>query len=146
MEKEVRYVQFHGRGLRAITRKDPVVVDFQGKVPDCERPHAEPLSMADVLGCTVGGQLRSADGSMTVDFSTGTVIVRGTYHSLNDGLRDTFWRRADRAVKRWFRGSARYLKGCFYCGIDEVGHFVLKVIGAGLTLYAVACVAVHFYG
>lgn len=163
------YVQFHGRAIRPLTKKSPFILDFVDKIPDCSAPHDEPkefdfgcevcgrfgcsycvyddstgkpasFSVADVLGASVSPTVVAEPWTDHIHTS------RATTHSLNDGNRDSRWRRADRAVKRPLKGAGSRIKDALYCGVDEVGHFILKFIGVALLLYAVVVSGLHYYG
>lgn len=159
----VSYVQMLGRGRRKGHNQDvhecnmaySIGDDGSVYIPDCDDPDAPPYCVfpedldvryAPQVAPLVTGELRSTSGRMVVDLTNGRIIIRGTKHSLNDGFRDTRWRRADRAVKRWFGSIKERARAASKATVDEVPLFMAKVLGAGLVVYGVCIALVQYYG
>lgn len=144
MPKIEVYAQFYGR-IKRRTASGPRVVSIVAKdssgfsAPDYDDP--------DRLGCYTDGDVLVLDAGMLYSPCTPHISHgRGHHHSLNDGLRDTRWRKADIAVKRWARSVLTFIKGIPGATVDEVPGFIGRVVGAALIVYAVVVAAVHFYG
>lgn len=157
------HVQTAGRGLRQGRKTEvhecnlaySISDDGSVCIPDCDDPDAPPYCIfpedldvryAPQVAPLVTGELRSTSGRMVVDLTNGRIIIRGAGHSLNDGLRDTRWRRADRAVKRWFGSIKERARAASKVAVDEVPLFMAKVLGAGLVVYGVCIALVQYYG
>lgn len=173
MPKIEVYTQFYGRinrrtasGQRVVSlRCEDLTIGF---LPDCENPDGrnrckarqEP-ELAEPMYDPETGE--PAIFKVPLRFGNGDVLVldpgkvyapwtlnlnhgRGAGHSLNDGFRDTRWRRADRAVKRLFGSFKESARVASKATVDEVPLFMAKVLGAGLVIYGVCVALAQYYG
>lgn len=99
----IRYVQMVGRACRPTRVKPPVQILT---VPDCESMGVVKIENPDwyYTGKLFSPPERLSNGQVRVDRGHGleywNIGPRGSNHSLNDGLRDSKWRAAERWMAR----------------------------------------------
>lgn len=127
----IRYVQMVGRACRPTREKPPVQILT---IPDCSTMGVKTVKMPDWYG---SGKFfvppeELSNGQVRVDRGQGLeywkIGERGSNHSLNDGLRDSKWRAADRwamnKLRRLGSAASRWSEGV----ADAVNYLISKVV------------------